>query len=78
MDLMTLAAKIKLDDGEFRSGVSSAEDVLEMMFAGATAVEVGSANLVEPFAAKEMIEKLPEVLDRYGIENIKDATGGAH
>ena len=59
-------------------GISSAEEVLEMMLAGATAVEVGSANLVDPFAAKRIIEELPAVLDKYGIKDIKDAVGGAH
>ncbi|MBQ3920683.1 MAG: dihydroorotate dehydrogenase, partial [Firmicutes bacterium] len=59
-------------------GVSSAGEVLEMMLAGATAVEVGSANLVDPFAAKRIIEELPAVLDKYGIKDIKDAVGGAH
>ena len=57
-------------------GVSSAENVLEMMMAGATAVEVGAANLVEPFACKNMIERLPAVMERYGIENLKDIIGG--
>ena len=46
-------------------GVSTAEDVLEMMYAGATAVQVGAANLVDPFACKKIIEELPEVMDRY-------------
>ncbi len=59
-------------------GISSAEEVLEMMLAGATAVEVGSANLVDPFAAKKIIEDLPAVLDKYGIKDIKDIVGGAH
>lgn len=57
-------------------GVSSAEDVIEMMLAGATAVEVGAANLVDPLASKKIIEDLPKVLDKYGIENIKDIIGG--
>ena len=51
-------------------GVSSAEDVLEMMMAGATAVEVGAANLVEPFACKNIIEDLPRVMNKYGITNL--------
>ena len=46
-------------------GVSSAEDVLEMMYAGAAAVEVGAANLIDPYACKKIIEELPEVMDRY-------------
>ncbi|MBE7004465.1 MAG: dihydroorotate dehydrogenase [Ruminococcaceae bacterium] len=58
-------------------GVSSAEDVLEMMLAGATAVEVGAANLVRPLACKEIIDALPETMARYGIETLSDITGGA-
>lgn len=57
-------------------GVTSAEDVIEMMLAGATAVEVGAANLVNPFACKEIIEDLPRVMDKYGINNIKEIIGG--
>ena len=57
-------------------GVSSAEDVIEMMLAGATAVEVGAANLVEPMACKNIIEDLPRVMDKYGIKNLKDIIGG--
>ena len=53
-------------------GVSSAEDVLEMLMAGATAVEVGAANLVDPFACRNIIQSLPETMDRYGIERIRD------
>ena len=59
-------------------GVSTAEDVIEMMLAGATAVEIGAANLVDPFVCKDIIEKLPEVMDKYGIKNLKDIIGGAH
>ena len=59
-------------------GVSSAEDVIEMLLAGATAVQVGAANLKNPFVCKEIIEKLLAVMDRYGIENIQDIIGGAH
>ncbi len=59
-------------------GVSTAEDVIEMMLAGATAVEVGAANLVEPFACKNIIEDLPRVMEKYGINNLKDIIGGAH
>ena len=58
-------------------GVSSAEDVIEMMLAGATAVEVGAANLVDPFACKRIIEDLPEVMDRYHINQLSDIIGGA-
>ena len=59
-------------------GVSRAEDVVELMLAGATAVEVGAANLVEPFACKNIIEDLPRVMEKYGINNLKDIIGGAH
>jgi dihydroorotate dehydrogenase (NAD+) catalytic subunit len=58
-------------------GVSSADDVIEMMLAGATAVEVGAANLVNPLACKEIIEALPEAMEKYGIENLTDIIGGA-
>ena len=59
-------------------GVSSAEDVLEMMLAGATAVEVGAANLVDPFACKNIVDALPDTMARYGIENLSDIIGGVH
>lgn len=59
-------------------GAGSAEDVVEMMLAGATAVEVGAANLVNPFACKEIIDRLPEVMVKYGISNLNDIIGGAH
>ena len=59
-------------------GVSTAEDVIEMMLAGATAVEVGAANLRDPFAAKKIIEDLPRVMEKYGIADLKDIIGGAH
>ncbi len=59
-------------------GVSTAEDVIELMLAGATAVEVGAANLVDPYASKKIIEALPGVMEKYGIENLKDIIGGAH
>ena len=58
-------------------GVSRAEDVIEMMLAGATAVEVGAANLIDPFACRNIIRDLPAVMERYGIENLKDIIGGA-
>ena len=58
-------------------GVSSAEDVIEMMMAGATAVEIGAANLVDPFVCKRIVEELPAVMDRYGIHNLRDIIGGA-
>ncbi len=59
-------------------GVSCAEDVIEMMLAGATAVGVGAANLINPYACKEIIEELPETMDKYGITSLKDIIGGAH
>ena len=59
-------------------GVSSAEDVIEMMLAGATAVEIGAANLVEPCICRDIIAALPEVMDRYGINNLRDIIGGAN
>ena len=59
-------------------GVSSAENVIEMMLAGATAVEVGAANLVNPYACRDIIDKLPAVMEKYGIEALKDIIGGSH
>lgn len=59
-------------------GVSSAEDVMEMMLAGATAVEVGAANLVNPFASLEIVRELPNTMKKYGIENLSEIIGGAH
>ena len=59
-------------------GVSSAEDAAEMMLAGAAAVEVGAANLKDPFACKTMVEKLPAVCERMGVEKIAELTGAAH
>ncbi len=59
-------------------GVSSARDVIEIMLAGATAVQVGAANLVDPFACKNIIEELPAVMQQYGIENLTDIIGGSH
>ena len=56
-------------------GVSSAEDVLEMLTAGAAAVEVGAANLVDPLACKKIIEDLPEAMDRYGIHKLRELKG---
>ena len=57
-------------------GVSIAEDVIEMMLAGATAVEVGAANLVDPYVCEKIIRDLPEVMDRYGITDLKSIIGG--
>ena len=59
-------------------GVSSARDVIEMMLAGATAVGVGAANLVEPFACKKILEELPAVMEQYGIDCLAGITGKAH
>lgn len=59
-------------------GVSSAEDVIELMLAGATAVEVGAANLIDPFAARDIVNNLPAVMEKYSIENLSDIIGGAH
>ncbi|MBR5452368.1 MAG: dihydroorotate dehydrogenase [Clostridia bacterium] len=57
-------------------GVSTAEDVIEMMLAGATAVQVGAANLVNPFVCRDIINDLPSVMDKYGIEDLKSIIGG--
>ena len=57
-------------------GVSSAEDVIEMMLAGATAVEVGAANLVNPYASRDIVADLPRVMEKYGITNLNDIIGG--
>lgn len=59
-------------------GVSTAEDVIEMMLAGATAVEVGAANLTEPFACRDIIAQLPGTMQKYGIANLEEIIGGAH
>ena len=59
-------------------GVTTAEDVIELMLAGATAIGVGAANLVEPYACKTIIENLPAVMERYGMENLTEIIGGAH
>ena len=59
-------------------GVSSAEDVIEMMLAGATAVEVGAANLIDPCACRDIIADLPRVMEKYGIDNLKDIIGGVN
>ena len=69
------AVKIPIVGG---GGISTAEDVIEMMLAGATAVEVGAANLVDPYACKKIIEDLPSVMEKYRIDNLTDIIGGAH
>ncbi len=59
-------------------GVSCAEDVIEMMMAGASAVEVGAANLVDPYASKKIVEALPAAMEKYGINDLNDIIGKAH
>ena len=59
-------------------GVSSAKDVIEMMLAGATAVQVGAANLVNPYACRDIIDELPAVMEKYNIAELKEIIGGAH
>ena len=59
-------------------GVMSARDVIEMMLAGATAVEIGAANLVDPFACRDIVAALPAEMEKYGIESLEDIIGGAH
>ena len=57
---------------------TAAEDVLEMMLAGATAVEVGAANLVDPYASKKIVEALPQVMEQYGIKSLAEIIGAGH
>ena len=59
-------------------GIMNAEDVLEFLYAGASAVMVGTANLIDPYASKKIIEELPAVLEKYGFNDIKEAIGYAH
>jgi len=59
-------------------GISTAEDVIEMMLAGATGVQVGAANLVNPYCCKDIVEQLPSVMEKYKINSLKDIIGGAH
>ncbi len=59
-------------------GISTAEDVIEFMLAGASAVEVGAANLVNPYACRDIINDLPRVMEKYGIKNLSEIIGGAH
>ncbi|MBE6716288.1 MAG: dihydroorotate dehydrogenase [Ruminococcaceae bacterium] len=58
-------------------GVASAEDVIEMMLAGATAVEIGAQNLVDPYAARDIINDLPRVMEKYRINSLEEIIGGA-
>lgn len=59
-------------------GVSSAEDVIEMMLAGATAVQIGAANLVDPCICRDIINELPKVMEKYGVNNLSEIIGAAH
>ena len=59
-------------------GISSAKDVIEMILAGASAVEIGSANLVDPYACKRIVEDLPKEMEKYNIQSLKSIIGGAH
>ncbi len=59
-------------------GVSCAEDVIEMLLAGASAVQVGAANLVDPFACKKIIEALPALMEKYGVKSLREIIGEAH
>ncbi len=59
-------------------GISSVEDAIEMMMAGATAVEIGAANLVDPYASKKIVEALPAAMEKYGISDLNDIIGKAH
>ena len=59
-------------------GVSSAEDVVEMMLAGATAVGIGAANCIDPWASEKAVDELPAVMEKYGIDNLESIIGGAH
>ena len=59
-------------------GVSSAENVIEMMLAGATAVQVGAANLVQPCACRDIINDLPRVMEKYKISSLREIIGGAN
>lgn len=59
-------------------GVSSAQDVIEMMLAGATAVQIGAANLINPYVCKDIINELPSVMEKYNIKNLEEIIGGAH
>ena len=59
-------------------GITSAEDVIEMMLAGAAAVQIGAANLVNPYVCRDIVEALPGAMEKYRIEKLSDITGGAH
>ena len=72
-----LGMRINLNTVVGMGGVSSAEDVIELMLAGATAVEVGAANLVNPFASRDIVNDLPRVMEKYRIQNLTDIIGQA-
>lgn len=59
-------------------GISTASDVIEMMLAGATAIQIGAANLVDPYVCKNVVEELPEAMEKYGIRDLSEIIGGAH
>lgn len=59
-------------------GVSTASDVIEMMLAGATAVQIGAANLTDPYVCRDIVLQLPETMKKYGISDLREITGGAH
>ena len=59
-------------------GIVSAEDVIEFMLAGASAVEVGAANLTDPFTCRDIVRDLPRAMEKYGIDDLADIIGGAH
>ncbi len=59
-------------------GISCSEDVIEMMLAGAAAVEVGAANLVNPYACRDILHELPKTMEKYGIDDLNSIIGGAH
>ena len=59
-------------------GIRTAEDVIEMMLAGASAVQIGAANLTDPYACRDIVRDLPEVMKKYGITDLKEIIGGAH
>ena len=59
-------------------GIAKAEQVIEMMMAGATAVQIGAANLVNPYACRDIVNDLPKIMDKYGISSLSEIIGGAH
>ena len=59
-------------------GIDSAEKVIEMMYAGATAVEIGTANVIDPWASSKIVDDLPRVMEKYQIKSLRKIIGGAH